>query len=109
MNILRKSRETLDKKDLYFLCETETEKMSDVDEIKVTDWIIGEDVDRKTGEIHKVIVVKTPDNRYFGSNSPTFIESFETIVECFGDDFHTVEVLHKKNNSRTFIQARYKD
>lgn len=110
MNILSRSRESLDKKDLYFMVtDSSIKKISEIPtpKVKISDWVIYEDTSRQTGEIYKVISIKT-DTGVYASNSPTLIECFEKIVECFGSDFTEIEIFKgKSNRGREFIQCRY--
>ena len=110
MNIIKKSREDLSKKDLYFmLTDPEIKKMSDLKdtEINVKDFVEYEDVSKTTGEIYTVISIAT-DQGTFATNSKTFIECFEKIVECFGTDFTTIKVFNgTSNKGRKFLQCSY--
>lgn len=109
MEILKRSRESLDKKDLYFMItDKSVKKISEnIGKMKVIDYVLYEDVSRQTGEIYKVLSIKS-DTGVYASNSPTLIECFEQIVECFGSDFTEIEIYKSKSNrGREFIQCRY--
>lgn len=110
MNILMKSRDDLNKEDLYFLMVRESEKMQTLagQTVKVDDWVIAEDIDKESGEPKQIIYIKSGDHTY-GSISKTFIESFKTILSCFGNDgFSHIKVLEgKSNRGRAFIQCEY--
>lgn len=110
MEILRRSREDLSKKDLYFLLTDKSiKKMTDLagKTIDIVDYVIYEDLNRTTEEMHKIISIKTPDGAY-ASNSVTFIECFEQIISCFGEDFKTISVFENTSNrGRKFLQCSY--
>lgn len=110
MQVIMKSREDLTKEDLYFLVVRESEKMQNLagQTIHVDDWVITNDIDKETGEPKQIIFIKSGDTTY-GSVSKTFIESFKTIVSCFGNDgFSNIKVIEgKSNKGRTFIQCEY--
>ena len=110
MNILKKSREDLSNKDLYFLLTDKSiKKMQEIAEktINVVDYVLYEDVRRDTGEISKVLAIKT-DNGTYATNSASFIECFEKIVECFGDDFKTISIMQgTSNRGRKYLQCSY--
>ena len=110
MKILTQSRQDMNKEDLYFLMVRESEKMQTLagKTVKVDDWVIAEDVDKETGEPKNIIFIKSGDKTY-GSISKTFIESFLTIVSCFGTDgFSFIKIIEgKSNKGRTFIQCEY--
>lgn len=111
MEIIKKSRETLDKKDLYMMLTSKAiKKMSEAPEtLKIEDYVIYNDVRRDTGEIQKLISIKS-DQGVFASNSITFIECFESIVECFGSDFKTIKIFKEKSNrGREFLNCTYVD
>lgn len=110
MKIIKTSREDLSKKELYFLItDPQIQKMSDLEdtEICVKDFVEYEDVNNTTGEIYTVISIAT-DLGTFATNSKTFIECFERIVECFGSDFNTIKVFKATSNKgRKFLQCSY--
>lgn len=110
MKVLMQSREDMNKEDLYYLMVRESKKMQDLagKTVKIEDWVIAEDIDKETGEPKEIVFIKTDGNTY-GSISRTFIESFRTIVECFGaTGFKAIKVIEgKSNKGRTFIQCEY--
>lgn len=110
MNILKRSREDLTQKDLYFLLTDKSiKKLKEASgkNIDVIDYVIYEDVNRQTGELMKILSIKASDCCY-ATNSPTFIECFEKIVECFGSDFKTISVMEEKSNKgRAYLQCSF--
>lgn len=110
MEILRKSRENMDKKDLYFLVTSpEIKKMRELSgsTVNLIDWVLFNSVDRETGELYKVISIKT-DSGVYATNSPTMIEAFEQIVECFGNEFNSINIFEgKSNKGRSFLMCSY--
>ena len=110
MEILRKSREDMTKKDLYFLVTSpEIKKMRELAGTRVTliDWVMFNSVDRETGELYKVISIKT-DSGVYATNSPTMIDTFEQILACFGDDFSSINIFEgKSSKGRSFLMCSY--
>lgn len=110
MEILRKSREDMNKKDLYFLVTSpEIKKMRELSgsTVNLIDWVLFNSVDRETGELYKVISIKT-DSGVYATNSPTMIEGFEQIVECFGNEFNAINIFEgKSNKGRSFLMCSY--
>lgn len=110
MEILRKSREDMNKKDLYFLVTSpEIKKMRELSgsTVNLIDWVLFNSVDRETGGLYKVISIKT-DSGVYATNSPTMIEGFEQIVECFGNEFNAINIFEgKSNKGRSFLMCSY--
>ncbi len=110
MEIIRKSREDLTKADLYkMITDKGIKKMSDAkgQNLDIIDYVIYEDLNRSTGEVMQILSVKTPSDAY-ATNSPTFIESFEKIIECFDTDFKTIGILEQKSRAgRAYLQCTY--
>lgn len=81
-----KASENLTAKDIYLLTmNPKTQKMKDVkgQRIELGKWAIYEDVNKKTGEIHQILTIATPEGEAFATNSPTFIDDFEKMLELF--------------------------
>lgn len=111
MNIIKKSRENLDKKDLYFMAtDSNIKKLSELANktVKVIDYIIYTDVNNtEPDKEYKVISIKT-DAGCYASNSPTFIDCFEKIIECFGEDFSQISITTQRSNKgRNFLICSY--
>lgn len=110
MNIIKKSNENLTNKDLYFLLtDKSVKKLSDCagKTISIIDWVLYEDVRRDTGEVQKVLSIKTSDGT-FATNSPSCIESFEKIAECFDKDFSKISIVKNKSRmGREYLDCSY--
>lgn len=108
MKVLAKSREDLSKEDLYFLMVAESKKMQEVagKTIDVKDWVLA--VDDKDENNLKTILFVRSINETYATISATFIESFKTIVQCFGSDFSKITVKSDKSKKgREFIFCEY--
>lgn len=101
--------------DLYFLTTSpEIEKMTTVkgQTLALDKWVLFADEDRKTGEMRRVLSIKSGDEMY-ATNSVTFIESFENMMACF--DMMGLEVHHIRvttgtsKGGREFINCVYAD
>ena len=114
MEIIKMSK-NVEGADLYYLTTSpEIEKMTSVKgEILALDkWALFADADRKTGEMRKILSIKSGDKMY-ATNSATFIESFEAMLECFdtmGLEIHHIRVSTATSKSdREFINCVYAD
>ena len=88
-NVIEKSRE-LSNHELYFL--TMSPKAENVrdhvgERIDVSAWLLYEDVDKKSGELHEVLSILTPENEVVATISPTFKSDFMDMAELFQNDF----------------------
>ena len=104
-NITNKSRE-LNNQELYLLTmSTKTESLKNHvgERIDVSAWAIFEDVDKKSGAVHEVLSVLTPDNEVFSSISPTFQNDFLDMAELFHNDFAFEVISGMSKAGREFI------
>ena len=104
-NIINKSRE-LTNQEIYFLTmspKADSVKNHIGERIDVSAWAVFEDTDKKTGEVHNVLSVLTPDNEIFCSVSPTFQSDFFDMAELFQNDFAFEIVSGKSNAGREFV------
>ena len=69
----------------------------------VSAWAIYEDVDKKTGEVHEVLSVLTPDNETVSTVSETFRNDFMAMAELFDNDFSFEVISGKSNAGREFV------
>ena len=104
-NIIEKSRE-LTNQELYLLImspKADSVKNHVGERIDVSAWIMFEDVDRKTGEVHKVLSVLTPENEVVCTISPTFQTDFMDMAELFHNEFSFEIISGKSKAGREFI------
>ena len=114
MEIIKMSK-NVEGADLYFLTTSpEIEKMTSVkgQTLALDKWALFADADRKTGEMRRVLSIKSGDKMY-ATNSATFIESFETMMACFdkmGLEVHHIRVsTGNSKGGREFINCVYAD
>ena len=104
-NIIEKSRE-LTNQELYLLTmspKSDSVKNHVGERIEVSAWLLFEDADKKTGEVHSVLSVLTPENEVFSTISPTFQGDFKDMAELFHNDF-TFEIISGKSKAgREFV------
>lgn len=110
------SSENLTAKDLYNLTQSpRSQKMrSAVDSrIEVARWALYEDVDKKTGELHEVLSIETPEGEIFATNSPTFKDDFLDMMRLFqdmGEVVHAITVITGTSKAgREFVTCTYSD
>ena len=104
-NIINKSRE-LSNQELYLLTmspKADSVKNHVGERIDVSAWALFEDVDKKSGEVHSVLSVLTPDNKVFSSISPTFQSDFFDMAELFHNDFAFEVISGKSKAGREFV------
>lgn len=104
-NVINKSRE-LSNQELYFLTmspKADSVKNHVGERIDVSAWLIFEDTDKKTGEVHNVLSVLTPDNEVFSSISPTFQSDFLDMAELFQNEFAFEVISGKSKAGREFV------
>ena len=104
-NIIEKSRE-LSNQELYFLTmspKADSVKNHVGERIEVSAWVLFEDVDKKTGEVHPVLSVLTPEYEVFSTISSTFQEDFKQMAELFHNDFAFEIISGKSKAGREFV------
>ena len=104
-NIIEKSRE-LTNQEIYLLTmspKADSVKNHVGERVDVSAWAIFEDVDKKSGEVHEVLSVLTPENEVFSSISPTFQNDFLDMAELFHNDFAFEVVSGKSKAGREFV------
>lgn len=112
MNIIKTSKD-LTVKDKYFLTMSPSvQKMKDQisQRIEVDKWCIYEDENSK-GELQTILSIATPENEVFATNSKTFKEDFQRMVDIFATDnidVEAVEVISGTSKAgREFITCVY--
>ena len=104
-NIINKSRE-LSNQELYLLTmspKADSVKNHVGERFDVSAWALFEDVDKKSGEVHSVLSVLTPENEVFCSISPTFQSDFMDMAELFHNDFAFEVISGKSKAGREFV------
>lgn len=113
MQILKQSGE-LDAIKVYNLVmNPQTRKMRDVkgQRVEISYWAHYLDADKSTGEAMEILSIATPEGETFATNSPTFINDFNSMVELFesfGQKVNAVEVIGGVSKAgRDFITCKY--
>ena len=104
-NIINKSRE-LTNQEIYLLTmspKADSVKNHIGERIDVSAWLIFEDTDKKSGEVHSVLSVLTHDNEVFSTISPTFQSDFMYMAELFQNDFAFEVISGKSKAGREFV------
>lgn len=104
-NIIEKSRE-LSNQEIYLLSmspKADSIKNHVGERIDVSAWLLFEDVDKKTGEVHSVLSVLTPENDVFSTISPTFQADFMEMAELFHNDFSFEVISGQSKAGREFV------
>lgn len=104
-NIIEKSRE-LTNQELYLLTmspKADSMKNHVGEQIDVSAWLLYEDVDKKTGEVHKVLSVLTRENDVICTISQTFQGDFMDMAELFHNEFAFEIISGKSKAGREFI------
>lgn len=104
-NIIKQSRE-LSKQEIYLLTmspKIDNMKNHKGERFEVSAWLIFEDVDKKSGEVHEVLSVLTPENETFATVSETFRNDFLAMAELFDNDFSFEVISGTSNAGREFV------
>ena len=104
-NIIEKSRD-LTNQELYLMTmnpKADSVKNHVGERIDVAAWLMLEDADKKSGEIHKELSVLTPENDVLCTISPTFQSDFMDMAELFHNDFAFDIISGKSKAGREFI------
>ena len=104
-NIIEKSREMTDQ-EIYLV--TMSPKADSVrnhvgERFDVAAWLLFEDVDKKSGEVHKVLSVLTPENDVLSTISPTFQADFMDMADLLHNKFSFLIISGKSRAGREFI------
>ena len=111
MNIIKKSRENLSKYDLYELTQSSAiRSMKECEDrriIKVEDFVLYEDEDRKGNSIELLAVMDKETGDVYASQSDTFKEGFTKALDFVEDGEPLyIRVLHGISKSgRKFINC----
>jgi hypothetical protein len=112
MEIMKTSKE-LSAQEKYFLTMAPSvQKMKDAvsQEIEVAAYCIYKDVNSKDEE-QTILSIATPENDVFATNSPTFIEDFQKMLDMFtdcGEVVKAIKVIEGQSKAgRTFITCVY--
>ena len=115
MNIIKSNKE-LSVKEIYFLTmNPQTQKMKDVvgQRIEISNWVIYEDINKKSGEVQEILTIATHEGETFATNSPTFKDDFIAMWELFTGMDATVPAIIVTNgmskNNREYISCIYSD
>ena len=104
-NIINKSRE-LSNQELYLLTmspKADSVKNHVGERFDVSAWALFEDEDKKSGEVHSVLGILTPENEVVSSISPTFQSDFMDMAELFHNDFAFEVISGKSKAGREFV------
>lgn len=91
----------ISKKDLYKMTKGDTISVRDAVgiEFKVSKYIVYDDVNSK-GEQVNVLAIMAEDHSVYSTISETFKQRFMDIVETFGPELETVDILITEGTSR---------
>ena len=113
MQIIRTSGE-LNAVQIYNLVKNpETRKMRDVkgQRIELSYWAHYMDANKADGEAMEILAIATPEGETFATNSPTFINDFNEMVDLFnefGQTVGAVEIIGGVSKAgRDFITCKY--
>lgn len=101
MKIIKSFPAELDDRSAYKLTRSQSvQKMQDAAGSTLTPsaWVLFEDEDSKTGELKNVLVLQD-NGELFGTISKTFITSFMDIVDHFGGNVGSINVISGKAKS----------
>lgn len=113
MEILQTSAELTTEEKYLLTMNPEIQKMSDqVGQVLDLDkWLIYADVNEKDGAEQQILSIMTGEGEVFATNSSTFINDFEKLIDLFRSNNETVtkvEIISGQSKAgRTFITCKY--
>lgn len=98
---IKKQYGEISKKDLYKMTKGDTISVRDAVgiEFKVSKFLIYDDINSK-GEQVNVLAIMAEDRSVYSTISDVFKQRFMDIVETFGDELPTVDILITEGTSR---------
>lgn len=112
MEIIKTNVSADNKRLMFKLTHDSGEKIQTVENgavLNVTDYLHYKDSKlMTTGEFKEsvVLAIRCADGQQYHTISPTFIDSFTQIVECFGDEIPPIVVIKSRSkNNREFIDC----
>lgn len=113
MNIIKRYPADMDKTTTYRLLKSpKIKRLSDYagSTINIKAWIHSDDLDNTTGELRNIISIMDDTGEVMATNSGTFVREFLDMIEIFGENLPSVEILQKRSkNGRNFITAALPD
>ena len=110
MTILNTYPETLTNAQKYALIlSPKTQKMKDAkgSVLEISAWCHYTDA-ASNGEEREILAVLTPDGESFATNSATFVKDFLKMVDLFGDELRSIEVISGTSKTgREYITCAY--
>ena len=108
LEIIRKSDETMTKKDIFMLTKNQkirtVKSLENGAKINVTHWIEFYDVNGSTGEKVEILSMMDENGECFATNSESFKEMFFDIVDIMEGENFTIEKLGGKTKAgRDFV------
>lgn len=110
MNIKEMFPEQLTNKQKYDLTmNPKTQKMKDAKGtvLEIAAWCVYIDTD-KDGNDRQVLSILTPEREIYATNSATFMDDFDKMVDIFGAELTAIEVISgMSKNGREYITCAY--
>lgn len=108
LEILRKSDETMTKKDIFMMTKNQRirtmKSLSNGTKIIVTHWLEFSDVNSTTGEKVEILSIMDEDGEVYATNSNSFKEMFFDIESLMDGESFTIEKLGGKTKAgRDFV------
>ena len=113
MKVIKTKNADISVKEKYLMSmNPEIRKMRDAEGmiIPVVKWMLYSDTD-KEGNEQTLLSILSKDNVVYATNSPTFIESFDTLCDMFddaGEEITAIKVIGGQSKAgRHFITCAY--
>lgn len=108
MEILRKSDETMTKKDIFMMTKNQgirtVKSLSNGAKINVVHWVEFTDVNASTEEVVDILSMMDENGECYATNSKSFKEMFFDIVDIMEGESFTIEKLGGKTKAgREFV------
>lgn len=101
MKAIKASRQDFDKKEIYKLTKGETIRVQDSAGVvlNVADYLEYEDVNSR-GETVRMLALMDTDGHVYTTISETFKQRFYEIVDIFGDELKTTDIIITTGTSK---------
>lgn len=112
LKIVAQYPENLSAKDKYDLLRSpKTQRMQDMkgQRLEVAAYMIREETNSE-GEVTTIVSVKTKDGDLVATNSKTFLQEFEAVIECVGGAEFALDVMDGiSRNGRHYVTCAWAD
>ena len=111
MNIISQSDNLSPREIFRMMEEAEALKNYNGMTFDIDAYVLYEDIDKKTGEMRKILAIRTDSGTILGTNSATVIATFDRMLNALGFPIQNVQVslTENKKSGRQFANLHLVD